>query len=194
MNRRIVILMPVAGLLAACAPVSTTDVSLPGSWTPQVFVVKAEVVTSGGVHTMQINTPSACPGRATENGCIEVAAGKVGVIEFVLDDGAARSCEGQPDDTWVWQGIRLTDMANVTISGGTAKKKVASLRSEAQFDFGAARSGAVDAVTINGQYMSIRNMNSREYEVWYTLTAMQCGDSSVTVTSDPRIKNHGGWN
>lgn len=193
MNPANVILAALAVSLVACAPAKTRDVSLPQGWSPQVFLVNAKVVTSGGVHSMQITTPSSCPDRASENGCIEVPAGKVGIIEFVLDGGTTKGCEGQPGDTWVWQGIRLTDMANVTTSGGAAKKKVGTIRGEAQVDFGAARSGAVDAVTINGQYMSIRNMNSKEYEIWYTLTAVQCGDSTVTVTSDPRIRNRGGW-
>lgn len=193
MNARIAVLLAVVVLLVSCAPVRTNTVSLPGIWSPQVFLVNAQVVTSGGTHDIQITTPSACPGRTTESGCIEVEAGKVGIIEFILDGGTARSCEGQPDNTWVWQGIRLTDVANVIASGGTTRKKVGTIKGEAQNDFGAERNGRIDAVTINGQYMSVRNMNSKEYEIWYTLTAMQCGDSTVTANSDPRIKNHGGW-
>lgn len=193
MNVRIAVLLVVVVLLASCAPVRTNTVSLPGAWSPQVFLVNAQVVAGGGTHTIQITTPSTCPGSGAENGCIEVAARKVGIIQFVLDGGTARSCEGQDDDTWVWQGIRLTDIANVATSGGTTKKRVGAIKGEAQNDFGADRDGRIDAVTINGQYMSIRNMNSKAYEIWYTLIAMQCGDSTITATSDPRIKNHGGW-
>lgn len=192
MSIRILILIVVLTLLTGCAQVRTDSVSLPGAWSPQVFIVNAEVTTSGGSHTLSVTSDSACEG-STEKGCIEVAKGKVGIIEFVLDGGTAKSCEGQDGDTWVWQGIRLTEMSNVDSSGGTTRKKVGTIKGEAQNDFGAARSGAVDAVTINGQYMSVRDMNSKEYDIWYTLTAQQCGDSSVTVNSDPRIKNRGSW-
>jgi len=191
MNVRIAVLVAVVVLLASCAPVRTNTVSLPGVWSAQVFLINAQVVTSGGTHDIQITTPSACPSRTTESGCVEVEAGKVGIIEFILDGGTAKSCDGQSDNTWVWQGIRLTDIANVSSSGDTTRKRVGTIKGEAQNDFGADKSGEIDAVTINGQYMSVRNMNSKEYEIWYTLIAMQCGDSSITATSDPRIKNRG---
>lgn len=193
MNVRIAVLVVIAVLLAGCAPVRTDTVTLPGIWSPQVFIIEAKVVPDGAGYAVRITTPSTCSGRGAENGCIEVHAGKVGIIEFILDDGTARSCDDQPDGTWVWQGVRLTDMANVTEPGGTANKKVGRIKGEAQIDFGAKRDGWIDAATINGQYMSVRNMNSTKYEIWYTAVAVQCGDSTVTATSDPRIKNNGGW-
>ena len=194
MNVRIAVFIVLSGCLAACAPIRSNTVSLPGIWSPQVFVINAQVVTVGGVHTLEVTTPSTCAARTSENGCIEVDAGKVGIIEFVLNGGTVKGCEGQPDDTWVWQSLRLTELSNVDTSGGTPRKRVGSIKSGARNDFGAGKDGAVDAVTISGQYMSARDMNSADYEIWYTLTAVQCGDTTVTATSDPRIKNNGGWN
>jgi hypothetical protein len=191
MRIKFLVIAILALLLAACVPISTTTVTLPYNWKPQVFTIEVESVTVGGDHSLQINTPSTCAGIPGENGCIEVAAGKIGIITFVLDNGTAKSCEGQTDDTWVWQGVRLTAMPNVVTSGGTTRKKVGSISLDARTDFGAEKDGQVDSVTIEGQYMSLRDQNSKEYDIWYTLVAMQCGDSSVTATSDPRVKNHG---
>lgn len=191
MKIQIAVIMVLAVILTGCAPIQTNTVSVPAKWSPQVFTIEVESVTVGTTHSLQVNTPSTCDGLPAENGCIEVDAGKIGVISFVLDGGTAKSCEGQSDETWVWQGIRMTKMADVVTSGGDTRKKVGTISKDAQTDFGAKKGGEVEALTINGQYMDIRDLNSKEYDIWYTLVAMQCGDSAVTATSDPRVRNHG---
>lgn len=178
-------------VLGGCVTSSKDVVSLPKVWTPTVLTIHAEVQVVGGKDEIVIKTSSTCTDFPTEMGCIEVPSGKIGIIQFILDGGTAKSCQGQPDSTWVWEEIQLTAMGNVSSSGGNVVKKVGSISQTAQFDFGANSKGDINSATIDGQYMFVRDMNSAEYDVWYTLYAHQCGDATKTATSDPRVRNHG---
>jgi hypothetical protein len=188
MNVRIVVILLLAVYLTSCASVKPSSISLSTDWVPQVFVVEADVVTNRSGSRVVISTPQQCGDATAENGCISVPSGKVGIIQFVLDGGDAKSCEDE--DTWVWKGVELHSMSDVDQTGGDAVKSVGKINAAAQTDFGAKEDGNVDAVTINGQYMSVRDLNATAYEIWYTLIAVKCGDSSI-ATTDPRVKNHG---
>ena len=183
------VMIVLAAALAGCATSDRNSIEMPGGWAPTVETVQAEVQLVGGESTVVIKSDSECDAHPTELGCLEFKTGTIGIIQFILDGGVARSCEGQPDNTWVWKDIQLTAMSDVDIGGGT--KRVGTISRTARHDFGADSKGGVSAATIRGQYMSIRNLNTAEYDIWYTLYAQQCGDAANTATSDPRVKNHG---
>lgn len=185
------VIVMLALALGGCATTDQVMLSLPNTWAPTVLTINAEVQTVGGKSEIVIKSPSECPAFPAEMGCVEVKSGEIGIIHFVLDGGTAKSCEGQPDATWVWEEIQLTAMGNVDSSGGDVIKKVGNISQTAQGDFGATSKGDITAATINGQYMSVRDMNSAAYDIWYTLYAHQCGNATNTATSDPRVRNHG---
>jgi len=178
-------------LLGGCVTTDKNLVSLPKTWAPTVLTINAEVQTVSGKDEIVILTQSECPDFPSEMGCIEVKAGEIGIIQFVLDGGTAKSCEGQPGETWVWDEIQLTAMSNVDSAGSDVVKKVGNISQTAQADFGANSKGDINAATISGQYMFVRDMNTAEYDIWYTLYAHQCGDATKMATSDPRVRNHG---
>jgi hypothetical protein len=192
MKNPTVLLSVLPVFLTACVTTSSDYLTISKDWSPQVITVEVEVNSSGSDHKLEIKTPSMCSNHPDEDGCLEIHEGKVGIVQFVLEGGAHRTCPDPAGDTWVWQGIRLTDINDVSGTGSNIRKKVGSISTEARSDFGAKKDGNVDAATINGQYLSIRDINTKSYDIWYTLTAMQCQNSSVTATSDPRIRNHGG--
>lgn len=182
-----------AALLAGCAtqPASVVPLSLDGK--PEFFDVDVEVVEEEGDFSLNITTPSQCKTVLNaENGCIEVGTEKLGVIVFKLDGGDVTSCEGQSEETWVWKGVSLTELSDVTQNGDAYQKKYAKISTNAQSDFGAQEYGDISFLSPGGQELVILDMNSSAYTIWYELTAVQCG-TGKEAKSDPRIKNHGGF-
>jgi len=58
-------------------------------------------------------------------------------------------------------------------------------------DFNASQSsGRVTAVSKNANHILIRDNNTEEYDIWYTVYA-SCGGSGELINSDPRLENTG---
>lgn len=187
------VLIGLSVLLSGCAVQPMTSTSLDTDGKPVFFDVKASVVETDGDFSLEIETDAQCPSVINpEKGCIEVGLEKMGIIVFRLEDGDVTSCEGEPDETWVWKGVSLTELGDVTQNGDDYEKKYAKISAKAQADFYAEEYGDISFLSPGGQEMVILDMNSSAYTIWYELTAVQCG-TGKEAKSDPRIKNHGGF-
>ncbi len=179
--------------VAGCATQPMGVAPMSSSGKPQFFDVDVEVEEDNGTFTLEIQSGPQCPTvLGPENGCIEVGLEKMGVIVFRLEGGDVTSCEGEPEETWVWKGVSLTELPNVTQTGNTYEKKYSKISTKAQADFYAEEYGDISFLSPGGQEMVILDMNSSAYTIWYELTAVQCGTGKEAKT-DPRIKNHGGF-
>ena len=138
----------------------------------QAAAVSLEV--SGDHKKLVVTTPGACGHVPPKPGCMK-ASGRNTKINFSLKNSSCTS-----GDTWELDHVAL----------GNSKNSVGNISDTAAHDFNADKTtGVVTPLgTPTAKHIQIRDYNSEEYVIWYTVYAT-CG--GATISSDPRIENDG---
>lgn len=124
---------------------------------------------------LEVTTRGSCVSGNNSKGCVGVAKGKRTNINFNLPNAR---CAGNEK----WQ------LGQVTLSTSN-KGQPGGIGPVAASDFNADEvSGVVTPVSSSGNHIMIRDNNSQEYDIWYTVSA-SCGGN--TIYTDPRIENGG---
>lgn len=124
---------------------------------------------------LEATTRGTCTKGNNPNGCVGVAPGKKININFNLPSA---KCDG--DEKW--------QLGQVTLAT-TEKGTPGGIGSDAASDFNADEvTGIVTPKTKSGNHILIRDNNSAEYDIWYTVSA-SCGGKTIDL--DPRIENGG---
>ena len=134
------------------------------------IVVKFEV--EGG--KLVPKTAGKCKKQPIKPGCLKASNGRV-QINFKMQD---KRC---PGGKWQLDHVALGNQENST----------GNINEVAAVDFNADQvSGRVNPVSANANHILIRDYNSAEYDIWYTVYARCSGDNSM-INSDPRVENDG---
>lgn len=114
-----------------------------------------------------------CARQPNPPGCLR-ASGKV-QINFILKHA---SCGG--GQSWALNSVALSNSNN---------GRPGNISATAAADFDAKQgSGVVTPISQSANHILIRDNNTAEYDIWYTVSA-SCGNA--TADSDPRIENDG---
>lgn len=122
---------------------------------------------------MDVTTRGSCQRQPNPNGCIHVS--NTTQINFSLP-----SVKCSQNENW--------RLGQVTL-GTSNKGQPGNIGQVAAGDFNAnATTGVVTPVASSANHILIRDNNSQQYDIWYTVSAT-CGGS--TIYTDPRIENGG---
>jgi len=122
---------------------------------------------------MEATTRGSCQKQPNPNGCIHVSRSTQ--INFSLPNAKC-------SDNERWK------LGQITL-GNSNKGQAGNISQAAVDDFNAnASTGVVTPVTSSANHILIRDNNSQQYDIWYTVSA-SCGGN--TIYTDPRIENGG---
>jgi hypothetical protein len=141
-------------------------------------IAQAQIVVDMRVNDnedeLEITTHGTCDGPGNKKGCIGVAGRPM--INFILKD---KKCSS--GGKW--------ELDQVILSEG--KDSDPGISEVAASDFNADEgTGVVTPKLKKPKHIQIRDHNSEEYDIWYTVSAY-CAASDSTIDMDPRIRNDG---
>jgi hypothetical protein len=145
-------------------------------------IAQAQIVVdlrvSGDEGRLKAMTHGTCAGPGNQRGCV-AASGRV-LINFVLTGKTNCSAGGK----WI--------LGDVVLRTEEDKDAGPGISEVAATDFDADEySGVVKPNKAKeSKHIQIRNHNTEEYDVWYTVSA-HCAASNSTISMDPRIRNDG---
>ena len=143
------------------------------------IVVDMEV--SPAEDKLLVKTHGTCISGQNPKGCIHVTGKQQ--INFNLKN---KKCSEANGARWELESVVLS----------TSKGVQTGISAVAASDFGANEASGIVTATVsqNAHHIGIRDNNTAEYEVWYTVFA-KCVGGNSKIDIDPRIKNDGtGYN
>ena len=185
-HKSAVVVMFSSVLLAGCYPGGVK----PGAMTctqptgaAKQFQVRVEVYEDslGNEHLIIVEPPQ-CSKNPTQKGCITVDKGEWAEITFMFLNGRPQNCQGAGLEPWRLESVQMSM---------TAKDTSGQVTTDVQCDFDTDLNGFVQNPAFSGKYMKIRDWNLKEYDVWYTVTAVNCNNPNQRISSDPWIENKG---
>jgi hypothetical protein len=142
-------------------------------------IAQAQVVVdmrvSSSEDKLEVTTQGKCKGPNNRKGCVS-ASGRI-LINFLLKGDTQCSSGGQ----WALDKVVLSE----------GKDSGPGISHVAATDFDANEStGVVTPKIKKPKHIQIRDHNTDEYDIWYTVYA-NCAAGDSTISTDPRIRNDG---